>query len=50
MIPGAQSICNIAVYGSDTHFVDLIHGLAGRSDTVLEFDRDRCVFFSSVTI
>ena len=27
--------------------VDLSHGLASKSDTVLEFDRDRC--FSSAT-
>ena len=25
-------------------FGDLMHGLAGKSDTVLEFDRGRCFF------
>ena len=45
MAPGAQSetVGNIVVYGTD-----FIHGLAGKFDTVLEIDRDRC-FSSSVT-
>ena len=38
MTPGARTIDNIAVYGSVTQFVILIHGLASKSATVLELD------------
>ena len=46
MTPGAQTTGNIAVYGSAMQlaFV-LIHGLTDKSDTVVEFDSDRCVFY-----
>ena len=41
---GAQSVGNIAV--NDCHEIDeLIHGLAGKSDTVPEFDRGMFFFY-----
>ena len=43
----AQAVSNIAVYGSAMHSCVLIHGLTDKSDTVVEFDSDRC-FFSIV--
>ena len=48
MTLGAQTVGSIAVY--DCHEIgELIHGLAGKSDTVLEFDRGMCFFSNKTT-
>ena len=44
MAPSAPTICHISVYGSTMLSLDFIHGLAGKSDSVLEFDHDRIYF------
>ena len=44
MTLGAQTVSNIAVYGSAMQIGDLIHGLTDKSDTVVEFDSDRGFF------
>ena len=44
MTLGAHIVSNIAVYGFATQIGDLIHGLTNKSDTVVEFDSDRCFF------
>ena len=41
MTLGAQPVGNFAVA-----IGDLIHGLTDKSDTVVEFDSDRCFFLS----
>ena len=42
MTMGPQTVGIIAVYGSVTQLVILMHGLACKSDTVQEFERGRC--------
>ena len=44
MTPGAQTIGNIAVYGSAKQIGYLINGLDGKSSTVLKFCHGRCFF------